>query len=161
MVGDIYCLFFEKISGGLLFNLQTIHLPKELHNLCLAFFPGLHHIQLHEEHGGPGIFSLCDVKGRQIGGRKGKDLWALWCSKQQRCQHTYVAYSFRIFFAILLITSCSQDTRLSLLFCTASWVGPGNEAKLCLDGECCIFSINCCGRQIIACQSAQCSTNSH
>ena len=34
--------------------------------LELALFPGLHHLQLHNEHRGPGIFHpVSDVKGRK------------------------------------------------------------------------------------------------
>jgi len=33
----------------------------------VASFPGLYHLQLHEERRGPGIFSrVCDVEGRKV-----------------------------------------------------------------------------------------------
>jgi len=43
----------------------------------LASFPGPRCFRLHEERGGPGIFShVCNIKGR-------KDVWAHWGSEQQ------------------------------------------------------------------------------
>ena len=121
---------------------QAWHLL-EWPSIDIALFPGRCHFRLHEEHGGPGIFSTVrDVKGRKVVERTNVGAPELRTARRAKVPSVELVVGWKNtqnltfrseIFCHLSITSCSCDQALPAFMYCKHWKagqGLGNKATV-------------------------------